>query len=199
MQAVIFDLGGVVFRYTPEQRWQRFAEITGEDPKAVRKRMLDSGYARACDCGELNLRKSYLEGVRLLGRRLSMEHFTQIWISAFKPDDAVIELVQALKHCCAVALLSNNSLLTQQGLDLSYPHVMELFRPRLFSADLGLLKPDPGTFASMLKLLDTEAPQTLLIDDASANTATAAALGLMTHDYRDAAALRLSLQQAGLL
>ena len=199
MRAVIFDLGGVVFNYRPDLRWQTFATETGETPDSVRKRLSDSGYSQACDLGRLKGNKAFHEGTRLLGKRLSRERFTQIWISVFRPNEAVIELVGELKNRCAVALLTNNSDLVRTGLESAYPHVMELFRPRLFSSDLGFMKPDPRTFAAMLELLGVTADEALLIDDAPSNTSTAESLGMATHTFKDATALRAALERSAVL
>jgi putative hydrolase of the HAD superfamily len=195
---VVFGLGGVIFSYNPDVRWQKFAEHTGETASAIRKRLADSGYAQTCDMGRLKGKKAYAEGIRLLGKRLSLERFAQIWVSAFKPDEAVQELVGGLKNRCALALLSNNSDLVRTGLESAYPHVMELFRPRLFSADLGLMKPDPRSFAAALELLGSEASTTLLIDAAISNTSTAESLGLPSHTFQDAEALGIALTDYGL-
>jgi len=149
--------------------------------------------------GRLKGNKAYKEGIRLLGKRLSLERFVQIWVSAFKPDEAVLELVGELKNRCALALLSNNSDLVRNGLESAYPHVMELFRPQLFSADLGLMKPDPRAFAAALELLGSEASTTLMVDAAICNTSTAESLGLSSHTFRDADGLRTALADCGLL
>lgn len=149
--------------------------------------------------GRLKGKKAYAEGIRLLGKRLSLERFTQIWVSAFKPDEGVLKLVGELKNRCALALLSNNSDLVRAGLDSAYPHVMEQFRPRLFSADLGLMKPDPRAFAAALELLGSQAGNTLMIDAASSNTSTAESLGVASHTFVDADRLRVALAGYGLL
>lgn len=149
--------------------------------------------------GRLKAQKAYREGVRLLGKRLSEERFTQIWISAFRPDEAVIALVIELKARCGVALLSNNSTMVRSGLESAYPHVMELFRPRLFSADLGLMKPDPRVFAAALELLGCEGHEALLIDDSVNNVSIAESLGLQTHNFADVAGLRTACVNLGLL
>lgn len=149
--------------------------------------------------GRLKGKRAYSEGIRLLGKRLSAERFTQIWVSAFKPNEAVLALVAELKDRCAVALLSNNSVMVRTGLESAYPHVMELFRPRLFSADLGLMKPDPRAFAAAVELLGVTAEATLLIDDSISNTSIAESLGLRGHCFSNTSRLREELTASGLL
>jgi len=196
---VLFDLGGVVFDYAPERRWAEFARLTGESPETVRKRLQDSGYSRACDLGRLDWRRAHAEGVRLLGRRMSLEHFTEVWILAFNPNGAVVSLVQRLKAAASAALLTNNSSLVRGGLESVYPEVLSLFRPQLFSADLGLAKPDPRVFAAASNLLGSTPERVLVVDDAVANTSTARSLGYATHEFRDAAGLEAALTDLGLV
>ncbi|MEQ8859416.1 MAG: hypothetical protein RIC56_12285 [Pseudomonadales bacterium] len=94
---MIFDLGGVVFRYRPDERLLEFARLTGLDLHEVRRRLMDSGYSRACDAGRLDRDAAHREGCRLLGARIGQATFERLWISAFAPDDAVVALAARLK------------------------------------------------------------------------------------------------------
>ena len=68
---VLFDLGGVLFRYQPDVRWQAFAEQTDLTPEEIRRRLSSSGYAMACDQGRFRGNRAYREGILLLGSRMS--------------------------------------------------------------------------------------------------------------------------------
>lgn len=197
--AVAFDLGGVVFRYRPERRLAGLARASGRTESALRKALIDSGYSRSCDAGRLSGDAAYREGIRLLGQRMSLATFRNHWISAFEPDPDVVALVRNLRERLPVAMLTNNSSLVRSGLEARYPDVMDLFRPRVFSADTGLLKPDPRLFQTLLDLLHVPAQRVLYVDDEPAYAAAAASLGMTGHRFESAGALQAWLAGRTLL
>lgn len=196
---VLFDLGGVLFHYEPEVRWQAFAEQTDLSPEDVRKRLSSSGYAMACDQGRLRGRKAYDQGQSALNCRMSMERFVHLWVSAFKPDERVLDIARLVQEQTAIAIFSNNSDLVRQGLESLWPAVLAPFMPRIFSADLGLAKPDPRAYQKVAELLGHSPQEVLVVDDAPVNTATAASLGFDVIDYTDPAQLNRELQHRALL
>ena len=199
ISTVIFDLGGVVFSYDPDTRLQQFSAFTGETTNTVRKRLIDSGYSQSCDLGRFKGERAYREGIQALGHRMTMEHFRNMWVSVFEPNEEVVVLVRRLKTRAAIALLTNNSDLVRDGLEDSYPDVLELFRPQLFSADLGVMKPDPRIYQLVLNLLDSEPAETLFIDDTAKHIAGAQTMGLTTHHFRTAEILEKELEALALL
>lgn len=196
---VLFDLGGVLFHYEPERRWRTFAEQIHLSPAEVQKRLSSSGYAMACDQGRLRGRKAYQEGLRALDCRMSMERFVHGWVSAFRPDEAVLELARRVQVNAAIAIFSNNSDLVRNGLEALWPAVLAPFMPRIFSADLGLTKPDPRAYQKAAELLGHDPNTILLVDDMPINTVTAASLGFEVIDYTDPRQLASDLAGRGLL
>ncbi len=200
IKVVLFDLGGVLFDYQPELRWQAFAEQTAIPAEEVRRRLSTSGYAMACDQGRLRGNRAYREGIAVLGSRMSLERFVQLWVSAFRPDEAVFHVARRLQDAgFSIAIFSNNSDLVRDGLEAFWPAVLAPFRPKIFSADLGLLKPDPRAYQKAAELLGHTPDNVLVVDDAPMNTATAASLCFQTVDFSDAYALLGELEDRGLL
>jgi len=197
----VLDLGGVVFHYRPERRLEGFARATGLDAATVRKRLMDSGYSHSCDAGRLNAEAAWREGCRLLDARLGFERFQTLWVSAFEPDEGVVAVTRRLKSeaQASLAMLTNNSALVRRGLEGRFAAVLELFRPRLFSAEAGVLKPDPRLFRTLLTLLGREPEEVLYVDDVASHVNAAAALGMQTIHHADAAALQTRLGEIGLL
>jgi putative hydrolase of the HAD superfamily len=197
--AVVFDLGGVVFRYFPERRLAAFARLSGRAESAVRKALMDSGYSRSCDTGRLSGDAAYREGIRLLGQRMSFASFRSHWISAFEPDAVVVDLVRRLRQQLPVAMLTNNSDMVRSALEARYPEVMELFRPRLFSADTGVMKPDPRLYRTLLELLGLPPQQVLYVDDEPGYAAAAASLGMEGCWFESASSLERDLRARELI
>jgi HAD superfamily hydrolase (TIGR01509 family) len=196
--AALFDLGGVLFHYEPHARWQALAEATGLRADEVQKRLSASGYTQACDTGHYRGAAAFAAGVRALGHRLSRERFTHLWVSAFRPDERVLDMALALKTRIQIALLTNNSDLVRAGLEQLWPAVLAPFMPRIFSADLGLTKPDPRAYLKAADLLGVAPGRILVVDDSPANTASAASLGFVCIDYTDPDDLLRALATHGL-
>jgi len=66
------------------------------------------------------------------------------------------------------------------------------------SCHMGVRKPEPEFFATILDELDVPAERTLLVDDRKVNCEAAAALGLRTHVFEGAHGLAQRLQAEGL-
>lgn len=199
-RVILFDLGGVLFSYQPDVRWQAFAEQADMAADEVRRRLSSSGYAMACDQGRFRGNRAYKEGIKALDSRMSMERFVQLWVSAFRPDEAVLDIARRLQTSgYAIAIFSNNSDLVREGLEAFWPAVLAPFMPRIFSADLGLTKPDPRAYQKAAELLGHPPAEVLVVDDAPMNTMTAASLGFETIDFTDSAALVQELEARGLL
>ena len=199
LSAILFGLKDVLFHFSPEQRWENFAGICDLPAEEIRRRLADSGFTEACERGRLRGERALVECGRLLDTRLSMDRFQTLWVGCFDPNLEVIQLVQLARRKAASALLSNNSDITRVGLEATYPDELGLFLPRLFSGDLGVMKPDPRSFAAALSLLDLPADQCLFVDAMAHHTAAAASLGFHTHRFENPVGLRNAMDEFGLL
>ena len=92
---------------------------------------------------------------------------------------AVLEQVNAAG--VPVSLLSNAP--RELARVLERHTALKIFTHRLFSADLGLVKPDPAVFAVALGALRADPGDVVFVDDRLANVAAAAAAGIRTHHF----------------
>jgi HAD superfamily hydrolase (TIGR01509 family) len=76
--------------------------------------------------------------------------------------------------------------------------LLALFEHRFYSFELGSLKKEPSTFATVLARLGRAAAECLLIDDSETNTAVATRCGLRTIHFTGAADLVFQLRAHGI-
>ena len=97
-------------------------------------------------------------------------------------------------------MLTNNGPLLQESFGEVSPEAAEIFGEHAhFSCEFQTCKPDPEVFRRLLARLGADAAGALFIDDKAAYLEGAAAAGLETHLFRDAASLRATLEGYGLL
>src|SRR5262245_29751679 len=104
---------------------------------------------------------------RLTGRRLdrgTVEDLARIWREACAQTrlfPEVPEILGRLSKPFRLGLLSNT-----QSFDLEFPGLSSLpFHARLFSFELGALKPEAGLFVRMAEQLDLSPPELLMVGD----------------------------------
>ena len=73
------------------------------------------------------------------------------------------------------------------------------FEHLMFSCDLKLAKPDPECFRAALAVLRAGPADVIFLDDRPDNVAGAAALGIRSAHFTDAAAARADLARYGVL
>ena len=118
-----------------------------------------------------------------LGFSGSADTFRHAWRSIFQPIPAMWEAIATMKaHGLRLFLFSNiNSIHGPWILD-TY-EVMQHFDGRVFSYEVGSLKPDIPIYEAALQLHDLQPESTLYLDDLPANIATGRALGFPSHQY----------------
>jgi putative hydrolase of the HAD superfamily len=123
-----------------------------------------------------------------------VEEFIRDWFTlGAVPDPEAMALVATLRrHGVRCALASNQNLPRARYMDdeLGY---RELFDARFYSADIGVAKPEPAYFRTVLAALDTDPDRVLFIDDTEPNVDAARACGLHAEHHRTGDRLRDTL------
>jgi len=200
IEAVIFDLDGVLCDYDFEARLAHMARAIGRPAPEIRAEIFDSGWDEMSDRGEIGT-EDYLEGC---AARLKAPVPRAAWLaaraSAMSPKDDVLDLAETLAARVAVAVFTNNNLLLAEALPAILPRIPAIFgRQVFFSAALGLSKPDPVSFRAVLARLGGIAPaRALFVDDRADYLAGARRAGLEVHLFKGAEGLRADLADYGL-
>jgi len=191
-QAVVFDLGGVVFPSPFEafDAYDRHHELAPGTVRALIKTSSESGAWAALERGELTMPDFYdalgteadaagfvLDGARLMGM-------------IGKGFGARPEMARAIERIRAeglrVAALTNNwpnadpKAPSANGNALGFDVIIE-------SAVVGLRKPDPRIYELVLRELGVDAPHAVFLDDLGINLKPARAMGMTTIKVSDPA------------
>jgi putative hydrolase of the HAD superfamily len=190
IEAVIFDLGGVVFP-SPFEAFDAYDRDHGLEPGTVRaliKTSSETGAWAALERGELTMPDFYASlateaaaaGFALDGARLMSTIATGLG-----PRPAMARAIKRIREAgLRTAALTNNWPSTDNnapsanGIALGFNIVVE-------SAVVGLRKPDPRIYELVLNQLEVEPSATVFLDDLGINLKPARTMGMTTIKVTD--------------
>ncbi|WP_331766773.1 HAD family phosphatase [Embleya sp. NBC_00896] len=195
MEWIVFDFGGVISTSPPDAAGAALARGVG-----VSQEELWAAYwinREAYDAGAIDAAGFWADLCARLdrpapdGRRLDalMADDLAAWMHV---DQGTVDLLAELaEQDVPLALLSN----APSGMArlIEEQPWSAVFRHRLFSADLGLTKPDPRIFGRLCERLDARPGDLLFVDDRPENLDAARALGIESVLFTDALGLRAEL------
>ena len=196
--AVIFDYGRVLSLAPSSAELQEFSTLVGvpEPPffeiYSATRHDYDSGRAdfrqhwhAFADAAGVELRPAQVE------RMVGME--TLMWL---RVNPEALALAREIKaHGVRTAILSNipHDLLAEVR-KFSW---LDEFEVKIWSCELGIVKPDPAIYRACLEALGCEPGRTLFFDDRPNNVEAARELGMEAHIFESAGQAR-SIMRAGM-
>lgn len=197
IQAVIFDIGGVLFENIQEFYLPDLARRYGRDPDEFLA--LAYRHGRGWGHGQ-STEEDYWRGI-LTDAGLDMALLpalveeTAVYI---RPLAETWELVRALPASLRLGILSNT---THEWVrrQRAAQEWAGRFDPVLLSCEMGLCKPEAAVYTRLLERLGLPGERVLFVDDREENLTGAAAHGIRGHLFTDAASLRRHLVALGVL
>ena len=197
--AVVWDIGNVIVRWNPRTLYSKIFSDTAE---------LDAFLEGVCTMDwntEFDRGVSMTEGVDSLSLRYP-HYAAQIaaWRDRWPEmlSGTIPESVAAIEALAARGLPQfglSNMARESQPVILAMDPAFQYLDPLIFSADIGLIKPDVAIFEAALERFKRPASELLFIDDSAANIDTARRLGFHVHRFEDPAAIEPLLRSHGLL
>jgi 2-haloacid dehalogenase len=196
---VVFDLGGVLIDWNPRHLYRKLIadEAAMESFLAT---VCTQAWNERQDAG-----RTFAEAAALLRARHPHHaalidaygaRFDEMMKGPIKGSVIILETL----HRAGVPLfaLSNWSRETFPLAERRF-EFLRLFRGRVISGEVGMIKPDPRIFAHLLERFGIAAGDAVYIDDNPRNAAAATALGLHGIHFTDPATLRRELEDLRLL
>lgn len=200
VEALLFDLGGVVIRIDFEEVLRAWGEQSRLPAAELRRRFgMDEAYARH-ERGEIDA-AAYFAHVRgRLGLQGSDASIAAGWNAVFTGEVAeAVRCIRSAAQRIPCFAFSNSNPTHQACWSAAYPHVVSLFRRVFVSSDLGMRKPERAAFEHVAAQMNVAPGAILFFDDTLENVHGARAAGLQSVHVRAPADLRAALEQIGVL
>ena len=185
IEAVVFDIGGVL-EITPSlgvaEMWE---SRLGLDPGEIGKRMQDVWEAGAIGTiSELDVHQAVRDRLGLDTRQLE-EFMGMIWREYLgTANTELIEYVRRLRPRYRTGIVSNSFVGAREREQAAYGFE-NLVDVIIYSHECGMSKPDPGIYALACERLRTEPTRMVFLDDYGPCVAGAREAGIHAVLYRD--------------
>ncbi len=177
IQAIIFDIGGVLVRtfdYSGRRAWEERLGLSPGEAEAI---ILNSEIGHRAQRGEITDVGLWDWARNRLGlREDEMDAFHRDFWRGDAVDANLINLVRKLNRHYQTAIISNATDALSDTLD--HFNLSEEFDLIVGSAYEGVMKPDHAIYERTLARLGRDPGETVFIDDAPANVAGALAIGM---------------------
>jgi epoxide hydrolase-like predicted phosphatase len=177
IQAIIWDLGGVLLRTEDRQPRAQLARELNLTYADIDRLVFNSPSARQASRGEITASQHWQNLCEICSwpeDRLP-ELQARFW-GGDRLDPELIEFIRSLKPTYTTALLSNNWSDLRQALTTQW-QIADAFDEIIISAEVGLVKPDPRIFRLTAAKLGVTPEQALFVDDFIENVQAAQAEG----------------------
>ena len=183
----VFDLGRVLFDYSPEYMTKQYVSDP-DDCRLLEKAVFDRRYWDLLDRDEISDEALKAAVKSEIPQRLhaTADKIYDNWIENLTPIEGMKEIVQTVKDSNAgLYLLSNISV----GFSKKWKRiprlysVLSLFDGLVMSGTLHLAKPDERIFKYLTDTYSLCAEECLFVDDNEGNIAAAKRLGFMTYHF----------------
>jgi len=179
LEAVIFDLGGVIFGVSLKPVILHWAESIGCAPQEIAKKFKVDSYYERFETGHISPEEYRNHVYDVLGHRMSDEDFDKGWNSIYLEVLPGIEsLLKKLHGKLRMVVLTNTNQIHAQEWRPRYAEILKHFEKIFSSWEIGARKPETESFRIVLDYLNIEPEKVAFIDDNAQNVQGAEAVGI---------------------
>ncbi|MFC5263491.1 HAD family hydrolase [Kribbella qitaiheensis] len=180
IDAVLFDADGVIQRPTVDWRAALSGFVSPGDAEEFVLDLMTS--ERPSLVGKGDFRDAITDVLRRWHSEVPAEAVLDLW-RRFEAEPVVVDLIQQLRAQGIGCHLATNQQGYRRAIMHDERHYGDWFDQTFYSCDLGLAKPDPAYFRTILQAIDRPATSVLFIDDNVANVDGARTVGLHAEVY----------------
>lgn len=195
-RALIWDMGGVLVRNMDPTIRGRLAAPYGMTYMDLENLFFGNEAAIKASIGQASEADSWdFVQKKLNISAEDMPDFIDTFYSCDKFDEDLFKFTMQLKPRYQTGLLSNAFPETRTSLARRFPHFYEMFDVTIFSAEVGIAKPDPQIYHQILNRLGVAASASVFVDDFIENVEGARAIGMHAIHFRGSQQIRDELKE----
>lgn len=197
IQALIFDVGGVLLRTHDWSHRHKWDAKLGLAPGTAEETVFNSEFGTAAQLGQLTTDQHWQQlGQHFQLTTAALAQFRADFWAGDQFDHTIIDYVRTLRPRYQTAIISNafddlRAVLTDEF------KVADAFDLIVVSAEENVMKPAAAIYERTLKRLNCPPEQAVFIDDSAKNIAGAQAVGLQTIHYVRDMDIAAALQKLG--
>ena len=178
-EALIFDLGKVVFDLSFAKVFQFWAAASGQSAEVISRNFQFDALFDEFEKGEVSAKEFRAEISARLGLQLTDALFDEGWCSLYLDAyEGIDELLSNLKKRYRLVALTNTNSIHAQAWKTKYRVSLGHFDKVFCSHEIKTRKPEAQAYLNVLDYLGTKPQQTIFLDDSYANIEGAARLGI---------------------
>jgi len=195
VDALLFDLGGVVIDIDFDRVFARWAAHAGCESAAIKAGFRTDQHYERHERGEIDAEVYFASLRSSLGIDLSDAQFHDGWREVFVGErTGMAALLQRARERLPLYLFSNSNPAHREVWSREYARILGLFQRVFVSSDIGKRKPDPAAFLIVAAQMGVPASRILFFDDALENVEGALASGMQAVHVRSVADVEDSLK-----
>jgi epoxide hydrolase-like predicted phosphatase len=197
IQAIIFDIGGVLIRTEDHEPRRRLEQRLGLAPGAAEYIVFNSESGLRTQRGEFTEEDNWLRVQRELNLSDGdLADFRREFWGGDKLDGELIDYIRRLHGRYQTAIISNALPGLMTLVTGKYP-IADAFDVIVGSGDVKVAKPDPAIYRLALEQLGRQPAEAVFIDDSLPNIQGALAVGLHTIHYTRGTDIPAALAEFG--
>ena len=199
LEAVIFDLGGVVFGISFDLAAKSWAESSGAPPQELAEKFQADSHYERFETAEISPEEYRAHVCDILGVQLSPKDFDRGWNSIYLDILPGMEsLLSKLRQRLRLVVLTNTNQIHAPIWRARYTKILTYFEKVFASHDIEARKPEPEAFQIVLDYLNIDPGKVAFFDDNPDNAQGANAVGINGFVAASRLDVVARLQQKGL-
>jgi epoxide hydrolase-like predicted phosphatase len=186
IRAVIWDMGGVLVRTEDYTSREKLAEQFHLSRKELEQAVFDSEVSWQAQNGHASSEQMWQEIARRFGLNgKQLQDFEMRFWDGDRLDADLVQLISNLRPKYCTGLLSNAWSDAPASLERRYGPFLSIFDTVVFSAHVGLAKPDPEIYSLLLSRMNMQPREAVFIDDVLVNINGARAVGMQGIQFKN--------------